>query len=851
MRKYTRPIGRQKAAGTCLRAQRPKGKEAITSFVSIPACGSRMGWFFIISSPQTRSIGIAKSRLFRWIWQSNGSICGVLIISVLVFSLINTTYAKTEYEVAQDYYGKYQPGEIIVQFKAHASSQDVAALIEKQSAIEKSYNSTGNYVLLSIPVDKPVSEMAAIFNQSSLVEYAEPNYYAEGFGTPSALNPAPQATQPKGFETPNDLYFKYQWNLSSKAKGGVNILPAWKISAGYGVTVAILDTGAAYEDYAEYRLAPDLEDTSFVTGYDFVNKDEHPNDDNGHGTHIAGVIAQSTNNGIGVAGIAYQATLMPIKVMDKNNRGSYADIASGIYYALEHGASVINLSLGGVAPSVTLENALREAYHRGITIVAAAGNSCLLGNPVIYPAAYDEYVIAVGAVRYDGERAPYSNTGGYIDLVAPGGDTRKDQNYDGIRDGILQQTISGCPSKFSYYLYQGTSMATAHVSGVAALLLATSANHPQQVKEALTATARDRGRRGWDKEYGYGIIDAHAALTYKQRRLPDVAITSLQMPNVVKRGESVNINVTLQNLSYNTLSTTITLKEPGERFIIAEKKISLKATKIATFVWNTDGIPAGEHLVAAEIERVDGEVNLDNNSKSVRIIIEETQDSQKTSSISSQLLPLVSFQYVYYNGYKEALVLVQVEDERGQPVFGALVTLEWQYAGETYRENKETVPDDPAGGEADLRNPDSSIRAIAKFRSNPIPLNYGVSYEVVKVTKTGYAYIKAKSLSLSTPQKRLFTELLQNYPNPFNSDTWIPYKLAEESKVVISIFDLKGKPIRRIDLGYKQAGEYNTRYTTAYWDGRNDAGEKVASGLYFCTLQAGKFTDMRRLVIDK
>jgi len=759
----------------------------------------------------------------------------IFVISILFFPLINTTYAKTEYETGQDYYyGEYAPGEIIVQFKTHASAQDITALLAKHHIVEKFNNPNGNYVLLSIPAGKSISEIVAIFKQSSLVEYTEPNYYAEGLGIP------------------NDPYFQYQWNLSGNSKGGINILPAWQISAGRGVIVAVLDTGIAYEDYAEYRLAPDLANTSFVSGYDFVNKDGHPNDDNGHGTHVAGIIAQSTDNGIGTVGIAYQATLMPIKVLDKYNRGSYANIAAGIYYAIERGASVINLSLGGEVPSKTLENALRTAYHKGITIVAAAGNSYFYRKPVTYPAAYDEYVIAVGAVRYDGKRAPYSNTGEYVDLVAPGGDTTVDQNSDGIMDGILQQTISVRASEFGYYLYQGTSMAAPHVAGIAALLIETGVRYPQQVREVLTATTRDLGKKGWDKEYGYGVVDAYAALTYKQRSLPDVAITSLQTPNAVKLGESVNINVILQNLSPNMLPATITLKDFNERFIIAEKKIYLSETKLVTFIWDTNGVSVGKHQLVAEVEKVANEVNLDNNSKSSYIHIEEEEEIQKASSSGSQLIASTDFKYDYHGGYKEALVFIQVEDEHGSPVVGASVTLEWQYSGQTYRENGETVPGDAAGGAAHPGNTNSSAKAIVEFRSNPIPLNYGVSYDVVKVTKAGYTYNKAESLNYSVSQRApMKTELLQNYPNPFNPDTWIPYRLAEASRVLIQLFDLKGKPIRRIDLGYKQTGEYTTRQSAAYWDGRNDAGEKVASGLYFCSLQAGRFTDTRRLVVGK
>ena len=333
------------------------------------------------------------------------------------------------------------------------------------------------------------------------IEYAEPNYIAHTF------------------LVPNDPYYSYQWHFSNPSYGGIQLPVAWDIANGSDVVVAVIDTGVAYENYQKdllspiYYKAPDFATTQFVPGYDFVEDDTHPNDDEGHGTHVTGTIAQSTNNGLGVAGVAYGAKIMPVKVLNKQGSGTYADIADGIRFAADNGAKVINMSLGGSSPSFVLEDALAYAYAQGVTIVAAAGN----GNSSTpsYPAAYDAYVISVGATRYDETRAPYSNYGSTVDVVAPGGDLTIDQNNDGYGDGVLQQTFGNkVTNQWGYYFYQGTSMASPHVAGVAALVLSVggSVDTPDEVRDVLQSTAEDIGDTGKDTTYGYGLVDAAAAV---------------------------------------------------------------------------------------------------------------------------------------------------------------------------------------------------------------------------------------------------------------------------------------------------------------------------------------------------
>ena len=390
--------------------------------------------------------------------------------------------------------GVFAPGEIIVKFKPGVAGNEIAQVHARYGLSVLSSNGNIGFQRLGIPQGRSVAEMADVLNRNPHVEYAEPNYI---------------------FHTcmvPNDPYYSYQWHLHGLDEGGINMEPAWDITTGSGAIVAVVDTGIS-------QAGEDLTGTSFVSGYDFVNGDNDPTDDNGHGTHCAGTVAQSTNNNVGVCGVAFGASLMPVKVLDSGGSGSIYDIADGIIWATDQGANIISLSLGGGTPTSTLENAVAYAYNNGVTVIAASGNDGR--NGVSYPAAYDVYVIAVGATRYDTARAPYSNYGSSLDVVAPGGDLNVDQSGDTYGDGVLQETFSG--TSWGYYFFEGTSMATPHVSGTAALLYSQGVTSPDEIRNVLQSSAVDLGATGWDMYYGHGLINAYNALTYGSGNSPPTA----------------------------------------------------------------------------------------------------------------------------------------------------------------------------------------------------------------------------------------------------------------------------------------------------------------------------------------
>jgi serine protease len=296
---------------------------------------------------------------------------------------------------------------------------------------------------------------------------------------------------------PDDPQFAQQWHL--KAAGAP---AAWDSARGAGVTVAIIDTGIAPVD--------DLDPARLLKGHNFLTGGEGAADDHGHGTHVAGTVAQTTDNGVGVAGMAPDARLLPLKVLGADGSGTSVGIADAIRWAADHGARVLNLSLGGGTRSAAMAHAVAYARARGCVVVCAAGNGG--GRGVSYPAAYPG-ALAVSAVGPRGRLAPYSSYGPEVRIAAPGGDKSQ-----GEEAGVLQETIDPSSGEGVYRWFQGTSMAAPHVSGAAALLVSAGVTNPGAVERLLAGAARAPGAYGGaeiaaDRDrYGAGLLDVAGAL---------------------------------------------------------------------------------------------------------------------------------------------------------------------------------------------------------------------------------------------------------------------------------------------------------------------------------------------------
>jgi len=389
----------------------------------------------------------------------------------------------------------YAPGEVIVKVRAFSRADELEPLHRQLRArVVRSIPQAG-LLLVRLPQDASVEAAIALYRTSPLVVYAEPNYYRYLDQTPV---------------TPNDELFPVQWHYPT-----IGLPAAWAVTVGSPVIVAVIDSGIRFDH-------PDLAGVT-VPGYDFLDDDPDPTDpgcpvnvnQNSHGTHVAGTIAALTNNRTGVAGVTWGGAsgvrIMPIRVgtipgtTDCTAISTLAEI-QGIYWATDRGAKVINLSLGSANPSQAEQDAVNYALGRGVTLVAAAGNQ---DAPVSYPAAYPG-VIAVSAVGCDGVITWYSNFGPEVWVAAPGGNNRVSCGDPNTR--FVWSTGFNLATGNGYAPSIGTSMASPHVAGVAALLISRGFTTPQQIRQRLAETAEDLGTPGFDNFYGYGLVNAAAAV---------------------------------------------------------------------------------------------------------------------------------------------------------------------------------------------------------------------------------------------------------------------------------------------------------------------------------------------------
>ncbi|NLM96379.1 MAG: S8 family serine peptidase [Halanaerobiaceae bacterium] len=396
---------------------------------------------------------------------------------------------------------KYQENEMIVKYKPMIGSQAVEELEKENDLVNISTvnRPEGIIARYQIPEDRELEELLQEYREKENVLWAEPNYI---------YYPA---------VVPNDRYYRnYQWNMVN-----VNMEAAWELNRGDNtVVVAVLDTGIipGHPDLKE-NLLPGVDFVGGGKSYsvrsynptDYDPTDETPYEKGGsHGTHVAGIIGAVTNNKMGVAGMNWNVKILPVRVLTRSGGTSW-DIAEGIYYAIDQGVNIINMSFGSNSDSYYQREAIREAVSKGITVIAAAGNE---GSSVYYPAAYPE-TIAVSAVGRKNTKTAYSNYGPEVDIAAPGGDYGESiiSTWGYYQNGNAVADYNGMI---------GTSMAAPHVSGAAALLAASGITDPEEIRSRLLNTAREPVEKGRDDYYGSGLLDVYGALLNKRIEEPVV-----------------------------------------------------------------------------------------------------------------------------------------------------------------------------------------------------------------------------------------------------------------------------------------------------------------------------------------
>jgi serine protease len=452
----------------------------------------------------------------------------------------------TGVELARRVYVAGEPyirGSIIVKFRAGTAADARRAMLSQIKASTTRALSYTDFDIVSIDPAADPEVTARRLEAQPDVEYAQARYLVHPMFTP------------------NDPLFTRQWNYQRDV---LDMERAWDINPGAAssVVVAVLDSGVAFRSAivrynarafrvtqngpifpalgpidVPFAAAPDLGGPDrFVSPRDFIWDDTLPLDLDGHGTHVAGTIGQATNNSVGVAGMAFNVRIMPVKVISEAwdlifgspFQGTDDVVARGVRYAVDNGAKVLNMSIGRAGPPApAVQEAIAYAVRQGAFVAVAAGNAFEDGNPIERLADFAPQIdgmVAVGSIGRDRARAYYSSTGPYVELSAPGGNARQ-----GGREGaILQQTYDlslvetflGTPAQyraprfdaFTYEYFQGTSQATPHVSGFAALLIQQGITSPAAIEAAMKRYATDLGPAGRDNEYGVGLINPRASL---------------------------------------------------------------------------------------------------------------------------------------------------------------------------------------------------------------------------------------------------------------------------------------------------------------------------------------------------
>lgn len=436
------------------------------------------------------------------------------------------------------------PGRVIIKTKAAASEDEVQ---RRQKAVGG--REIGRVAPLGVRVlevrkgdeGKALAELAKDPN----IEFAEPDFIAQAL------------------IVPNDPYYStYEWHLPK-----IGAPAAWDVSTGSAdVVLAVVDTGvqAGHPDLAG-RVLP---------GYDFANSDSDPSDDNGHGTAVAGTAAASGNDGIGVAGVAWGVSILPVKVLNSAGSGYYSAIANGITYAADNGARVINLSLGGTSSSLTLQNAVSYAVGKGCVVVAAAGNNG--NNATVYPAAYAN-VLAVSALNAADTLPTWSSYGSFVDLCAPG------------------ENITTTYSGSGYATVSGTSFSSPTVAGVAALALSVNpALSNTKVASLLTSTADDLGATGYDIYFGAGRVNAAkvvaAAVPVADTTAPVTAVTKPANNSSISTAKTVSVAIASSD------DVGVTKAE----LYINGKLTATSSSGSFTYSWNTSRLTKGTYTLQSK-----------------------------------------------------------------------------------------------------------------------------------------------------------------------------------------------------------------------------------------------------------
>jgi len=515
-------------------------------------------------------------------YKSNENLCFIKNGFMKYSSPLDIFYTE---EISKKNNPDFVQGEIIVKYKQDLpmnimtfnDKYDIASLDRLSDDNDFPHNS--NVYKISFSKESDINTILKEFKNNPNVEYAEPNYIY------------------RAFILPNDTYFDQQWALNQSNDHDIDAPDAWNITTGNeNVIVAVIDTGVDWDhpDLAdniwnntdESIDGSDTDDNGYiddVRGWDFYNNDSNPMDDNGHGSHCSGIISAVGNNGIGIAGICWNCSIIPIKALNSLGDGYADDLANAIYYAVDNGADVISMSWGGYFESSLITDAINYADNNGVLLVGAAGNDNIDRSP--YPAGYDS-VIAVAATNQTDSKASFSNWGSWVDLAASGVD--------------IYSTYTGD----SYHEGTGTSMACPHVSGLAALLLSNNSSiDSSHIKSMLKSSVDEISS---DKYIGTGRINLYQSLLNED--IPNAEINKSIL------SEDLSGNVAIRGTANGTYFTNYSVLYGDGVYPTTWIEINSSSSEVnddVLAIWDTSSVEDGVYTIKLLVNGSSNKISYD------------------------------------------------------------------------------------------------------------------------------------------------------------------------------------------------------------------------------------------------
>jgi subtilisin family serine protease len=753
------------------------------------------------------------------------------------------------------------------------------------------------YHVIKVPAGSDIEALASEYSRKPGIEQAYPNYFVE-----AQL-------------IPNDTNYPNQWGLNNTGQadpygGGaqvgtpgadINAEAAWDITTGSSsIILAIIDSGVDYSH-------PEFSGRT-VAGWDFVNDDDDPMDDNGHGTSCAGIASAAGNNGFGVAGVSWESLIMGVKVLDSEGSGTFSDVAAGITFAVDNGANILSMSLGASVGDAAVEAAVNYAHDNNVLVVASRGNGD--SSTANYPASYSNVMAVIALSPCNERKTPGTCDGEFWWGSSYGSDS--DVSAPGTRIWTTDITGSGGYEDGDYMsTFNGTSSACPFVAGVAALVWA---NEPglsnDEVRDRINATAVDINSSGFDSETGWGRADAHRALTNDTSGGGEAPVVSDIPDEIVAPGDRILMSLndfvsdpdnadgemtwswsgnTSISIIYRSSSQQVRLTIPSG--FTGPETITFTATDphgnsgsdVATYSIDGGGgggdAPVVSDIASQTIE--EGEtfstISLDDfvtdpDHADSELSWSFSGNSDLTVSIDDSRIATVTYPVAWTGS--ETVTFTATDPDGLSDNDAATFTVNSTGGGgdapvvsdipDQTITNKVTLSmndfvDDPDHADSELTwtwSGNSSLTVQYRYSSQLIRVTAPDGWsgsETITFTATdpdgnsGSDAATFSSLSGSLAKVGAIPQTMaleRNYPNPFNPETEIRFQLSASRFVEISIYNALGQKIRSLVGNQLEAGHHTVR-----WNGRDSNGVDVSSGIYLYQMTAGDFSDIKKMTL--